>query len=82
MLQHVQGRGGRVDPKEINGAKLRLYYNVTSPKDKSPHQSNYKRGIQATQYINIPLTCKNRKKKCCFVKTELVPNLEKEEKRG
>jgi len=40
------GRGSGVDPKEINGAKLTLHYNITSPKGKAPHQSNYKRSIR------------------------------------
>lgn len=36
---------GGVDPKEINGAKLTMYYSITSLKDVAPHQSNYKRSI-------------------------------------
>ena len=31
------GLGG-IDPKEINKVKLRMYYNFTSPKDKTPTQ--------------------------------------------
>jgi len=42
-----RGGGGGVDPKEINRAKLTLYYNITSIKDKARYQSNYKRSIRA-----------------------------------
>ncbi|KAJ8421401.1 hypothetical protein Cgig2_000342 [Carnegiea gigantea] len=36
---------GGVDPKEVNGAKLLMYYNITSPKDKALYQPNHKKSI-------------------------------------
>ena len=40
VLQHVWGQGGGVDTKEVNRAKLLMYYNINSPKDKAPYQPN------------------------------------------
>ena len=34
-----------VDPKEINRAKLLMYYNITSQKDKASYQPNYNRNV-------------------------------------
>ena len=36
---------GGVDPKGINGAKITMYYNITSPKNIASHQSNYKSSV-------------------------------------